>query len=110
MKSTLFNVLVGICGSIGFAFLDKATKTFSDGYWWVALGLGFLICFSAAYKFGPWNSEKRNSNTLGSANQTDGDQSIEIGEVVAGGADEKTIGSGNNSKGTQKIKIDKVQM
>lgn len=113
MKLTIFNVLVGICGSIAFAFLSKAMTSMSGPKWWLQLGLVFALCFLCAMSLETYrnrNGKKRQTNTVGSGNESDGNQDIQITDAIVSGSGDKSVGSSNFAKGHQDIKIDKVRL
>jgi hypothetical protein len=113
MQSTLAKILVGVCGAIAFAFLNKLTISLSGLYWWSALGLAFAICFLAASTVGSYRkrtAEEREKKSVGSGNKAGRDQDIEIGEVERGssGSGDTEVGSRNVAKRDQSIKINKA--
>lgn len=104
-------ILVGVCGGIAYAFLNRITFSLNGIYWWLVLGLVFMICFLTATAIEYYRNRtvvQHNENVIGSNNIADGNQSIQIEDVIAGSTD-ATIGSENIAKGSQSIKINKAR-
>jgi hypothetical protein len=114
MRSTLAKVLVGVCGGIAFAFLNRITISVSGPKWWLALGLAFAVCFLVAAAVESYRNRgegRRKKQVVGSRNKSAGNQDIDVGTVSRAGDDgDIAVGSGNVSKGDQKIKIDQAQL
>ncbi len=112
MRGTVQGVFVGICGAIIFAVFEAAALSLTGARWWLAMVAAFLICFAAALAIERYwlrHEIVRPQTDVGSGNQSEASQEIEMRDATVQGTGDKRIGSGNVAKGDQRITIDKAR-
>ncbi len=109
MTPIIGRILTGLCGGLLMAAFNH-WNALTGWQYWTTIGAAFAVCFVAAMIVESRSTKKAAATkpaidaTLGSNNESHGNQNIDIGGETAR-AKSGTIGSGNVAGGDQTIKI-----
>ena len=107
MADIAIGILIGICGAVVFAVIDKSTLALSGTAWWAAMVGVFALAFIAALIIRKATKKQSGSRkqTIGSKNVAGGKMKVHIDGVSTAPDGTSTIGSENKSAGNMDVAI-----